>query len=561
MAAYLLHEETSKSYITALEKMWVRHFGPPKRLISDEGRPWLGAPFESWTSSLGIDHQVAPGEAHERLSLVERRHAVLRRACEVYMDDRKLNDAAGIKEALCYVIPQQNATPSVAGFSPSQWALGFQPEMSHLLDYNLNAAQLASNNSTFEENLERRTSAKMALASADADSKLRRALSRKYQLGQNRVFQLGERVWFWRDARQGALSKIRWLGPVHVVLREEDAEADTAAPKVKTYWLAYKTQLIRAAPHHVRADILGHQHVLEDLQSALNKVRQLKSRGVTRFYDLRRVNRQQLDDVEEDEQHTEPDGPLQDDDDDDDDEPPRHRFRLEPPVPTSEATPHIIVPDDEYEPTSPAHSSFAPTSPRAPPTPVATEPNMLLPMAPAEIAVPGSPATTRSRSRAPTVVEPSEEPTVPSAAATPHAASAPVSTTAPMARPTLDPATAALYETVDAESFQQRRARFNRQETLSFGPMRRQRIGSPQPYNTASHDTPATAGAEQDRAEHDTPATAAAAEAPAQVSAAPAASDDPALYVSQKAPDHALLNHSLPSLRHRSQLPSKRLDL
>ena len=193
MAAYLLHEETSKSYITALEKMWVRHFGPPKKLISDEGRPCLGAPFESWTSSLGIDHQVAPGEAHERLSLVERRHAVLRRACEVYMDDRKLNDAAGIKEALCYVIPQQNATPSVAGFSPSQWVLGFQPEMSHLMDYNLNAAQLASNNSTFEENLERRTSAKMALASADADSKLRRALSRKYQ-GQNRVFQLGERV-------------------------------------------------------------------------------------------------------------------------------------------------------------------------------------------------------------------------------------------------------------------------------------------------------------------------------------------------------------------------------
>ena len=77
------------------------------------------------------------------------------------------------------------------------------------------------------------------------------------------------------------MNKIRWLGPAHVVLREEDAEADTAAPKVKTYWLAYKTQLIRAAPHHVRADILGPQHVLEDLQSALNKVRQLKSRGVT----------------------------------------------------------------------------------------------------------------------------------------------------------------------------------------------------------------------------------------------------------------------------------------
>ena len=30
MAAFLLYEETSDSYIKALEKMWIRHFGPPK---------------------------------------------------------------------------------------------------------------------------------------------------------------------------------------------------------------------------------------------------------------------------------------------------------------------------------------------------------------------------------------------------------------------------------------------------------------------------------------------------------------------------------------------------
>ena len=260
MAASLVLEETSESYSKALEKVWLRHFGPPRVLVTDEGRPWLGGTFETWTSAVGIDHQVAPGEAHERLALVERRHAVLRRACEVYLSDRKLTDAHGVKEALTYVIPQQNATPSVAGFTPSQWVLGYQPELSHLLDSNLNAAHLAGNNITFEQNLERRTSARMALTSADADSKLRRALSRKYQ-GQSRIFRLGERVWFWRDARQSALNKIRWLGPAHVALREEDPDAPTEATKVNTYWLAYKSQLIRAAPHHVRGDILGPQHV------------------------------------------------------------------------------------------------------------------------------------------------------------------------------------------------------------------------------------------------------------------------------------------------------------
>ena len=34
---------------------------------------------------------------------------------------------------------------------------------------------------------------------------------------------------------------------------------------------------------------------MDDLQSAMNQVRQLKSRGVTRHFDLRRVNRQHLE--------------------------------------------------------------------------------------------------------------------------------------------------------------------------------------------------------------------------------------------------------------------------
>ena len=369
----------------------------------------------------------------------------------------------------------------MAGFTPSQWALGYQPELSHLLDSNLNAAQLAGNNNSFEQNLERRTAAKLALTSADADSKLRRALSRKYQ-GQNRVVRLGERVWFWRDARQGALNKIRWLGPAHVVLREEDPAAFTDAAKIKTYWLAYKSQLVRAAPHHVRGDILGPQHVLDDMQAALNTVRQLKSRGVTRYYDLRRANRQQLGDVEEDEQQDDPDGPLHDEAD----EPPRHRLRLEIPEntgsganPEEPLAPTIEV--EEYTPTSPASTLW-----------ICTDISIGSTAAFARTSGCTSNAATddtivarrchRSRSRAPTIAEPSEEPAIPSGRQSPLAETTPV-TPAPIPRPTLDPDTASLYETVDAETFSQRRARFNRQETLSFRPVRHQRTQGPRPYD------------------------------------------------------------------------------
>ena len=450
MSAYLLDDETTDSYVKALEKMWLRHFGPPKQLVTDEGRSWLGSSMEAWTASWGVDHQVAPGEAHERLALVERRHAVLRKAVEIYMDDRKLHNKKGIREALTHVVPQQNSTPSVAGFSPSQWVLGYQPELSHLLDANLNPAQLAGSNETFESNLEKRTAAKIALTTADADNKLRRALGRRYQ-GQNKEHKLGEKVWFWRDARQGMLNKIRWLGPAHVVMREEHIPAGSTKPQVKTYWLSYKTQLIRAAPHHVRGDILGPEHVLDDLQSALNHVRQLKSRGVTRCYDLLKVNRQRLEEVEEEEQHDDPQGSL------DEHEPPPQRLRLEPPAAAD-------IQAEEYTPTSPAHSGHAPTSPTgimAPPLqehePPDTGPlaSPTLPV-PALVPVPDSPASRRSRSAPSSSAQPSPEPT-------PHGSHPPIA---------LDPATAALYQPVEAESFQERRNRFNRQETLSFGPWR-----------------------------------------------------------------------------------------
>ena len=107
--------------------------------------------------------------------------------------------------------------------------------------------------------------------------------------------------------------------------------------------------------------------------------------------------------------------------------------------------------------------------------------------------LPASPTSRRSRSPPPSIPEPGAEPTVP----TPHHAQ-------PL-RPVLDPATAALYDTVDAETFQERRNRFNRQESLSFGPWRVRPHAASDPYPTAPSSSapeppPSAADAERDSA-------------------------------------------------------------
>ena len=211
--------------------------------------------------SLSINHEVAPGEAHTRMSLVERRPAVLRKAIEVY---------------ITYILPQLNAQPTVAGYSPSQWLLGYQPSIGNLLTSDqITPVHLAAG-SSFEEALQRRNMAKTAILQADTDQKLRRALLRRYA-GDNIKLSVGQTCYFWRDAQQSDLVKIRWKGPAKVLMVECD---DDGRPTC--FWIGYKTQLIRCAPHHCRPDFRAlATNVTDNLEEAKNVIRQIKSRGVT----------------------------------------------------------------------------------------------------------------------------------------------------------------------------------------------------------------------------------------------------------------------------------------
>ena len=103
-AAVLIDSEKSEKFIKAISRNWIAHFGPPSKLITDEGRGWLHEKFESWTNEQSINHIVAPGQAHEQIALVERRHQVLRKAVEIYCQDHSIEGAKAVREALIYVV-------------------------------------------------------------------------------------------------------------------------------------------------------------------------------------------------------------------------------------------------------------------------------------------------------------------------------------------------------------------------------------------------------------------------------------------------------------------------
>ena len=469
---------------------------------------WLNQDFEAWTENHSIHHVVAAGEAHQQIALVERRHAVLHKALEIYLADFGLTGSNAIRQALCYVVPQLNNTPSTSGFSPAQWVLGQFPEFpGELLSTNLTPVHLGE---SFEDELTRRATARMAIVQADVDQKLRRTLLRKYA-GTNQVLNPGQKCFFWRDARAPDLIKIRWKGPATVLMKEEDEDG-----RVKIYWLGYKTQLLRAAPHHVRPEIGQTMDSLRGtLDDAKTVIHQLKSRGVTRYSDLTVLNKRNIQDVDTDEK-------IMDNFDSDAAAPPTTRRRLVDPEvmsPDSLIYSPSVLPDDaevdlgiglEDQPSAEEQPSrlqpLAPIGfPEHPPTGL-LEQHLQGQQPEPTIAVPNTPdveVTSGEPSREPSPMH-SETPQglphtqpdhlQPDSATMPT----PPSTTSPSQPPPsqssqpphLDPLTASLYQPATDEDFRAHRLRFEQQETMSFGPFRRRREAAQQGPPTAHGTSP-----------------------------------------------------------------------
>ena len=191
-------------------------------------------------------------------------------------------------------MPQLNSQMTVAGYSPTQWVLGYQPQVPGILLSKEITPQHLTRGTSFEVSLHKRN----GHHGSRRGRKIRRALLRRYA-GQNQPLAVGQLCHYWRDAGQADLIKIRWKGPAMVVMRElNDRQQPT------TYWIVHKTQLICCAPHHVRPDESSARQYHEVL-------RNLKSRGVTRFMDLNRLNKRNIDDIDSDEQEDDGDSDVE----------------------------------------------------------------------------------------------------------------------------------------------------------------------------------------------------------------------------------------------------------
>ena len=470
MSTRVIRRETTEEFIQAIQRGWIKTFGPPLALHVDSHRAWGSDEFRDFVTTNDIALTISPGEAHNRLAQLERRHQVLRKAVEYYMADKNLDSMSGLAEALIYVVPQINATLGVGGFSPTQWVLGYQPRIpGSLLDDSLNYSHLAPSEA-FQAKLASRTTAASSVLKADNDQRLRRALLRQHR-GDPLPLHVGQRCFYWREAA-GVGPRVRWKGPAVVVLVENDPQS-----RPSVYWLVHGSALLRAAPEHVRPDF--EQETLAANTPALHDLLQtVQNRGTTTFSDLIRTTRKrpravaelltddeavEADDVEVDVADSRSTWPL-----------PPVAAPMAPvaPSPTAPPSPPAPLPDEpEPEVLSPSGLTAGPAAslPAAPGLPASSSTSSSAAAAP-DLQREPSPALPYGET-IPTTSTPIDIP-VPADANDSDDLAIPIAPTMPTASMPAPPRdfSAAYRPLGDKATFAQRRLHLDRQETVGFRP-------------------------------------------------------------------------------------------
>ena len=270
MVPHLLHrlEEgehenaTAEQVVEALQSSWVRFFGHPSVLRLDPEGAFRSRLLEDFCSTRDIDLQPCAAEAHYQIGVVERSIGTIRKSVERFMR----SNAVDPWEAIVTMCAAHNEVGKVAGFSPSQWALGRSlglDEKRHESfrdGTSLHTAQKVSEEQV-HQTMEMRLKAEAEYRKNMAQEAINRAWNSKAQ--KREVWTPGTLVYYKRykaPATSQASHKdvdvtrrqiARWYGPARILATETLLDGDTARPG-HIIWITAAGRLKRVAPEQVR---------------------------------------------------------------------------------------------------------------------------------------------------------------------------------------------------------------------------------------------------------------------------------------------------------------------
>ena len=183
---------TPMGYIEAVQMNWFRFARAPAVIRVNSEGAFKSHEFREWCAARGIEVQMAAGEAHWQIAIVETHIRLLKN--QLSLLEAEFPDAS-IDKLVEHCVAAKVRRRTFDGYSPLQWWFGTQCARE------VEEQGLGENRSSFERRLEYRTPAQTAFVRADARKILRMA-----QYARSRVLRnptVGQLVRYFRRNKGG----------------------------------------------------------------------------------------------------------------------------------------------------------------------------------------------------------------------------------------------------------------------------------------------------------------------------------------------------------------------
>ena len=209
----VIEDKKPESVMKALNYDWLRFFGPPRSILSDNGREFNNDGLRKMCEQFNIEVTTSAAESPWSNGVVERHNDTVG-----IMIEKLMGEGHKLEVAVPWVMYAKNCLSNSEGFSPCQLTFGYNPTIPSVLNSTLPA--LGPREGLFSEELQNilalMRDVRMSYVHAESSQKLRRAILKKTRSHNPAIsYVIGDKVYYMR------LKDKWWRGPGLVTSVEE----------------------------------------------------------------------------------------------------------------------------------------------------------------------------------------------------------------------------------------------------------------------------------------------------------------------------------------------------
>ena len=223
-----LANKTAQEWYTVFLNHWVRYFGPPRTIVSDQEGAVISDLISRACETFEIDRDLQGSEGHTKTGLAERRLGIVKLgALKLWAQTQKQGLRISQDDCVSEACSATNSVLVYNACSPNQALLGYEPRDLYTIDnQSLGASTdaLSSAPDNVESRVRARLYAKEAITQAVIEHRIAEAHNtrvQQYSPADLASLAPGKKLDLWREPEDK--SQTGWRGPVESLKLQRDA--------------------------------------------------------------------------------------------------------------------------------------------------------------------------------------------------------------------------------------------------------------------------------------------------------------------------------------------------